>query len=156
MNQPLRQTTTNTAADSAVLLELCFPATADRLKLIRPSIHAAALMCGFPELDARDIVLAVDEACQNIIVHAYTAAEGVAERQDIAVTVFQRNNGIQIRLRDFATPVDPATIKPRDLAAVRPGGLGTHFIRQIMDRVEYLPGTTGNTVELLKHHRPAP
>ena len=147
-------------ADQTLLLELSFPAAPDRLKVIRPALHAAALMCGFSELDARDIVLAVDEACQNIIVHAYPAADpgpgaNIAPQNDIAITVLRRRDGILVRLRDTATPVDPSRIRPRDLDRVRPGGLGTHFIRQIMDRVDYLPGAAGNTLELLKHHRPA-
>ena len=144
------------------LLDLSFPATADRLKLVRPSIHAAALMCGFTEMTARDIVLAVDEACQNIIVHGYgvclpASPAMPATRCDITMRIRRLRDGIRITLADKATPVDPATIQPRDLAKLRPGGLGTHFIRQIMDQVEHMPGPDGigNTLELIKHHRPS-
>ena len=156
MTQPLAAPSAAAPADQALLVELSIPAAADRLKLVRPSLYAAAQMCGFTELDARDIVLAVDEACQNVIVHAYTGDAAADTPRDIAISVFRRRDGIHVRLRDAAAPVDPSRIRPRDLENVRPGGLGTHFIRQIMDRVEYTPGPHGNTVDLLKHHRPTP
>ncbi len=146
------------------LLELRFFAVADRLKLVRPSVHAAALMCGFSDLTAHDIVLAVDEACQNIIVHGYgvrptpvpeDGSSPRAARREITVAVFRQRDGVRITVRDQAAPVDPATIRPRDLDNVRPGGLGTHFIRQIMDHVDHAPGADGNTLELIKYHRPS-
>ncbi len=130
------------------LLELNFPATSDRLKLVRPSIHAAALMCGFTELAARDIVLAVDEACQNIIVHGYKRRED----GEITLSVFRCRDGILVRLRDLAPLIDPATIKPRALNDIRPGRLGSHFIHEIMDSAVFRPGPDGkgNLLEMIK------
>lgn len=161
-NQPARAMPALREAAPLPLLEVSFPAAADRLKLVRPCVHAAALMSGFTELTARDIVLAVDEACQNIIVHGYgvrlPASPGLpATRSDITVCIFRLRDGIRITLADRATPVDPAAIQPRDLAQLRPGGLGVHFIRQTMDQVDHLPGPggTGNTLELIKYHRPS-
>jgi sigma-B regulation protein RsbU (phosphoserine phosphatase) len=130
------------------LLELRFPALADRLKLVRGSIRAAARMCGFNDTTAQGIVLAVDEACQNIIVHGYKGRED----GEIILGVFRCRDGILVRLRDFAPPVDPATIKPRALNDIRPGRLGSHFIHEIMDSAVFQPGPdgTGNLLELTK------
>ena len=115
------------------LLEARFTACADRLKLIRSSVYAAAQMCGFAEETAQHIVLAVDEACQNIIVHGYgRRADGV-----IILGLFRDPAGILVQLRDFAPPVDPATIKPRDLADIKPGKLGSHFMHEVMDLVQF-------------------
>ena len=142
-----------TASDDAaeLLLELHFTAHADRLKLVRGSIRAAARMCGFDDRAAQSIVLAVDEACQNIIVHGYGARGDGA----VILGLFQCEGGILVRLRDFAPRVDPATVKPRDLSDVRPGKLGSHFIREIMDTVEFqaVPGSPegkGNLLEMTK------
>ena len=57
-----------------------------------------------------------------------------------------------LHLRDFAPPVDPARIVPRDLADVQPGKLGTHFIRSIMDSAELGPAPEGqgNLLRLAK------
>lgn len=131
-----------------MLFELRFPARPDRLKLMRSGIRSAAWMCGFDDTTAQNIVLAVDEACQNIIVHGY------AGRQDgeIILGVFRCRNGILIRLRDFAPPVDPRKIKPRALDDIKPGKLGTHFMREIMDSVEFRPNPNrdGNILEMIK------
>ena len=131
-----------------VLLELRFPAQADRLKLVRGSIRAAARMCGFDDTTAQNIVLAVDEACQNIIVHGY----GGRDDGEIVLCIARRADGIQVHLRDSAPLVDPATIKPRSLTDIRPGKLGSHFIREIMDSADYRPRPdgAGNILEMVK------
>jgi anti-sigma regulatory factor (Ser/Thr protein kinase) len=48
-------------------------------------------------------------------------------------------------VRDYGRAVDPATIRGRDLSEVRPGGLGVHIIRSIMDEVCYEPAAGGGT-----------
>ena len=85
-------------ATAEPLLELHFTARADRLKLVRGAIRAAARMCGFDEGTAQNIVLAVDEACQNIIVHGY----GKRGEGAVILGLFQGDGGILVRLRDFA------------------------------------------------------
>ncbi len=131
-----------------LLLEVRFLAKPDRLKLIRPVVLAAAAMCGFDEQAGHDIVLATDEACQNVIVHGY---KGQSDKQ-IALTVYRSADCIQIQLRDTAPRVDPAHAQPRDLNDIRPGGLGTHFMQAVMDDVTYLPppGGVGNLLRLTK------
>ena len=131
-----------------LLLEQRFAARLAVLKKIRASVLAAARSCGFGELIARDIVLAVDEACKNVIVHAYKGDDA----GDIALTIFRCEGGIVLHLRDFAPPVDPARVVPRDLADVQPGKLGTHFIRAIMDSadLEPAPDGAGNLLRLAK------
>ncbi len=130
------------------LLELRFPARTDRLKLIRGGVRAAARMCGFNDATAQSIVLAVDEACQNVIVHGYKERAG----GEIVLGVFRCRDGILVRLRDFAPPVDPTTIKPRALDDIRPGKLGSHFIHEIMDSVEFRPSPDGigNLLEMIR------
>ncbi len=136
------------------LLELRFPARADRLKLVRGGVRAAARMCGFNDATAQSIVLAVDEACQNVIVHGYKGrADG-----EIVLGVFRHRDGILVRLRDFAPPVDPTKIKPRALDDIRPGKLGSHFIHEIMDSVAFrpVPDGTGNLLEMIKRMESSP
>ncbi len=130
------------------LLEVRFLAQADRLKLIRGSIRAAARMCGFNDTAAQDIVLAVDEACQNIIVHGYKDRED----GEIVLSLARGPDGIKVTLLDAAPLVDPATIVPRALTDIKPGRLGSHFIREIMDSVDYRPRSDGpgNLLEMFK------
>ncbi len=134
--------------EAEILFHLRFPARADRLKLIRAGIAGAAEMCGFPAPQAFDIVLAVDEACQNIIRHAYKENDD----GEATIEVYRLSNGIRVTLHDDGPPVNPADIKSRPLEDITPGGLGTHFMRQIMDRVDYQPAGygRGNILELSK------
>jgi anti-sigma regulatory factor (Ser/Thr protein kinase) len=146
IDAPLHSTALADTGES--LLELRFVARPDRLKLIRGSIRSTALMCGFDDETAQNIVLAIDEACQNIIVHGY----GKGVEGAVILTLFRHDGGILVHLRDFARPVDPAKVKPRDLADIRPGKLGSHFIREIMDTVQFgpSPNSKGNLLEMTK------
>ena len=128
-------------ADPGVrLLDLTFPALPDRLKLVRGAVAETARLNGCSEGVARDIVIAVDEACQNIIRHAYRGEEG----EEIVLHVHRREQDLVFTLEDFAPTIDPATVKPRDLDDIRPGGIGTHLIREVMDEVGFLPPPRGN------------
>ncbi len=130
------------------LLKMQFPGKPNRLKLVRSSVAETAKLCGCNPDDIQGIVIAVDEACQNIIRHAY----GDTQEGDIILEIRRRGDEIIIFLRDFADPVDVSKIKPRDLDDIRPGGLGTHFIRELMDEVEFLapPADGGNLMRMIK------
>jgi len=130
------------------LISIRVTADASRLKIIRNSVRETALFCGFDETHAGDVVLAVDEACQNIIRHAY----GGRPDGDIQMEIRRRGDEMIITLRDFAEVIDVARVKPRDLDDVRPGGLGTHLMREIMDAVDFLPPPFdgGNLLRMVK------
>jgi len=125
-----------------------FPSQPDRLKLVRSAVFDTAKMCGCSESVARDIVIAVDEACQNVIRHAYKGSPD----GKIVLDISRDGDSVVLNLRDFADAVDVAKIKPRELDDLRPGGLGTHFIREIMDEVDFLvpPEGDGNILRMVK------
>ena len=79
-----------------------------------------------------DLVLALAEAAQNIIKHAYKSKE---TEDSMRVLIIYNHNKLTIELFDMGEPVIPENIKPRNLDDVRVGGLGTFFIGQIMDEV---------------------
>lgn len=120
------------------VLDRTFPARPERLCEIRRAVAEAAAGLGCREESIHDVVLAVDEACQNIIRHAYKGRDG-----DIRMVIESDGTAVEIRLIDFAPPVDPAEVCPRALDDVRPGGLGTHFIRSVMDDVAFVPPPPG-------------
>jgi sigma-B regulation protein RsbU (phosphoserine phosphatase) len=130
------------------LLDLRFPAKPERLKLVRGAVSAMARLNGCSEGVARDIVIAVDEACQNVIRHAYQGASD----EDIILEVYRRGADLVFLLKDFAPTIDTAKVKPRDLDEIRPGGLGTHLIREIMDEAAFLspPPHGGNVLKMVK------
>ncbi len=131
--------------DFAIKLEL--PSDPQLLCVVRGAVQQLSSVAGFSEEDCRLITLAVDEALTNIIRHAY----GDRHDQPITLTCRQQPEGIEFILVDSGHPVDPAQIRGRELSDVRPGGLGTHFITQIMDQVEYEPLPGRNQMRLVKH-----
>ena len=133
------------------LMGLTFPADPKRLRMVRPAIRAAATACNFDEDEIEDVLLAASEAIENIIVHAY----GGDKTGEIVLAMHRVPDGVLLRIRDFAPAGDPAKITPRDLDEVRPGGLGTHFIRAVMDDASFvpLPDGEGNLLELVKRKR---
>ncbi len=122
------------------LLQLRFPARASELKRTRDAIREAVEGCGCSAKSTGDIVLAIDEACQNIIRHAYRGdSDNVIE-----IEIEHRGDRLVFSLADQAPAIDPSLIKPRNLDDIRPGGLGTHFIRRVMDEVEFLKPASGS------------
>jgi serine/threonine-protein kinase RsbW len=117
------------------------------LGAVRGAVAELASAAGFAEEDCRAITLAVDEALTNIIRHAYDNRHD----KSVELTCRSLDNGLEFILRDRGRPVDPAKVCARPLEAVRPGGLGTHIIRQIMDRVCYEPLPDGNELRLVKY-----
>ena len=110
-----------------------FCAEARRLKEIRAAVRRAVVAAGCGPRCADDIVMAVDEACQNIIRHGY----GGDCDAGIELRIERRGDELRFGLRDHAPPVDPERCEPRDLEDVRPGGLGLHLMREVMDECRY-------------------
>lgn len=130
------------------LAELRVPANPDRLCLVRTLVKRSAEFAGCEPSLADRLVLAVNEACMNIIQHAYKGEPA----GEIILEILNNGERLHFRLRDFAQPVDLECIKPRELDDLRPGGLGTHFIREIMDEYEmgHLEDGQGNYLEMIK------
>lgn len=131
-----------------LVVELKIPSQYDRLKILRAAIHRAAESLGCSADTVEELVLALNEACMNVIQHAYhDAGNG-----EVVLRVYQEGDTLLFRLIDFSDPVDVSKIRPRDLDDIRPGGLGTHFINEIMDEVHYLPlePGRGNILEMRK------
>ncbi|HVJ43534.1 MAG TPA: SpoIIE family protein phosphatase [Dongiaceae bacterium] len=137
------------AENGEFLVGFTLLADPSRLKILRPALQAAAMACGFSSEEVHDLVLAATEAVENIMIHAY------AGRRDGEITLAMHRlpDGMMVRIRDFAPKVDTAKIQPRSLEEVRPGGLGTHFIRTVMDDATFipLPDGEGNLLELVKY-----
>lgn len=130
------------------MLELRVPARPGELKTIREAVRSCVDGCGCNQKSTADIVLAIDEACQNIIRHAYS------DQPDdlIVIEIDHVGDELIFSLTDFAPTIDPKTVKPRDLDDVRPGGLGTHFIRHVMDKTTYTkpPSGRGNLLRMVR------
>ena len=86
-----------------------------------------------------DVVLAVAEAAQNIVKHAYN---GQPTGDNMKVEIKFDDKQLIVELFDKGKPAIPQNIKPRKLDDIKVGGLGTFFIGQIMDEVVFKTAAT--------------
>ena len=77
-----------------------------------------------------DLVLAITEAAQNIVKHAY---KNQTTTDKMKIKILFRDSEIEIGFFDTGLPVVPENIQHRKLDDIKPGGLGTFFIKKIMD-----------------------
>ena len=114
-----------------LIREYRFPARANELCQTRTLVRTALTNCDCCSVTVEDVVLAIDEACQNIIRHAY----GGDTSEEIVLNIERDGEMLVISLRDYAPEVGVDCMKLRDLGEIRPGGLGCHFIQEVMDDV---------------------
>ncbi len=102
-----------------------------------------------PELaeDAEFLVLGLDEACTNVIRHAYKGEAG----RPILLRMECDAREVRFLLRDHAEPTPCCQeTSGRALEDVKPGGLGLHLMRKIFDRVDWTAQPDGNELLLAK------
>jgi phosphoserine phosphatase RsbU/P len=119
--------------------------SAENLCRGREFIERWALFAGFDDTTVGQIVLACDEAASNVFRHGYDQHPG-----PLTFHAKVDDNFLTIRITDQARPVDPEKLKGRDLADLRPGGLGTFIIAHVFDAVEYQPLALGTSLTLRK------
>ncbi|MBI1195147.1 MAG: hypothetical protein GC138_04815 [Gammaproteobacteria bacterium] len=94
------------------------------------------------------IIIAINEACMNVIEHAYHGrCDG-----DIVLDVFYGDRKLVFRLTDYADHVDPVVLRPKELNHLEPGGLGVYLLDEIMDEMRFMPCLhgEGNILEMKK------
>ena len=129
-------------------LELRFPSDPKRLRMVREKVQEIAEEVGCSKKLISDLVIAINEACMNIMQHAYKGHKS----GEILLEIQKDSGYLQVVLTDYAAPIDPSNIRPRDLEDVKPGGLGTYFIQEIMDDCTYgnLDNRAGNFLKMRK------
>jgi sigma-B regulation protein RsbU (phosphoserine phosphatase) len=131
------------------LLDFQFPAQTEQLCNVRQRLREALAPVSQSEALVNCIVLAVGEACMNIIQHAYNKDD----RGDIILEVEQQGDNMTFRLTDFAShKTRPEEMRSRPLDEIRPGGLGCHLINEIMDEVKLIDcgGDCRNVLQMKK------
>jgi len=128
-----------------------FPGTYDSLEKIAEFVRQAAYTVGFDSLTAYQVETAVDEACSNIIEHAY-GGEGIGDIgfeyqiTDDELVIILKDNGKPFDPRKYRDPNCNAPLKDRDNH-----GLGLFFIKRLMDEVLFSStADSGNQLKLVK------
>jgi serine/threonine-protein kinase RsbW len=128
-----------------------FPARYESLAEIDRFVTDAAEKAGFDNGTVYEVRLAVDEACSNIIKHAYGGEGGGV----IECSCRTHDDDLTVVLRDEGQPFDPESVPPPnlsdDLEERTAGGLGLYFIRELMDEVDFdFESEAGNVLRLVK------
>ncbi|MBV8814791.1 MAG: ATP-binding protein [Verrucomicrobia bacterium] len=116
------------------------------LGLVRNCVRQFLQDRGFPNRQVDLMVLGIDEACTNIIRHAYH----LAEDKLITLALESHPKGVRFRLRDYGEQAEAAKVQGRPLDHVRPGGLGLHLIHHAFDQVDYQRRRQGTMLVLTK------
>ena len=118
------------------MVKLSLSADYAQLASVRDFVGQTGRDLDLDEQTIYQLQLAVDEACTNIVRHAYDGDSG-----QIELEIEATGDGVQVRLRDWGEPFDPQLVPEPDVTAPleqRPlGGLGLFLIRQMMDEVRF-------------------
>jgi anti-sigma regulatory factor (Ser/Thr protein kinase) len=133
--------------------KLIVPGRFERLIEIAEFVTQAAREAGLNDDEVFHVEMAVDEACSNVIEHAYASQRGDIDLACTCPTTGQ----FEVVIRDSGQPFDPAEVPAPSVGTVpnlddlNEGGLGLYFMRKLMDEVrfEYVPGQ-GNRLTMLK------
>ncbi|MDX2080321.1 MAG: ATP-binding protein [Terrimicrobiaceae bacterium] len=125
--------------------KVAFSSATCELARIRAEVRSFLAANGFSEEAAELIVLALDEACANVIRHAYAH-----DCKPVRLEMARLRDRVRFVLRDYGRSCDPSKIQSRALEDIRPGGLGVHIIRQAFDHVDYQPCPRGTKLTLEK------
>ena len=101
------------------------------LKDVRTFSREVFEKINLPQDQKDELVLAIAEAAQNIVKHAYRDVKETSDRMEIKISL--KDNDLEIGFFDKGKAVIPENIQHRKLDDIKPGGLGTFFIKQIMD-----------------------
>lgn len=132
--------------------KLVIKSKTDNLSKVREFITSLAQNCGLKNQDIQKIVLAVDEACTNVIKHAYNySPEG-----EIIIQTKCLSDKFIVSITDKGNHFDPNLVPEPNLQLFqkekKKGGLGIFLMRKLMDEVYYRNiSNEQNQVELVKY-----
>ncbi len=132
------------------------PCSTRNLAMIRDFVTRVSEQTGLDDKQRNGLELAVDEACANVIEHAY----GHDVQKEVTVRATFDNDEVHIAVIDTSAGFDPTGIAPEDVDELirqrRTGGLGMRLIRTLVDEVRYEiePGKC-NELHMIKKVKPS-
>ena len=130
------------------------PSSTENLAMIREFVTAIGVQAGFDDEGVAALELAVDEACANVIEHAY----GHDTSKEVIIRATFDDKELRIDVADTGRGFDPSTLGDPSLEKLvadrRTGGLGMQVIKRVMDQVTYemIPGQK-NELRMVKRIR---
>ena len=112
-----------------------FIVSTSSLKEVRVFSREVFEKINIPQEQKDELVLAIAEAAQNIVKHGYKGVEETTDRMEIKISL--KDGDLEIGFFDKGKAVVPENVQHRKLDDIKPGGLGTFFIKQIMDNAVF-------------------
>jgi serine/threonine-protein kinase RsbW len=117
------------------------------LALARAFVEAACQVAGFDETTTHAIVLAADEATNNVMRHAHRGRPEAT----LQIECIPYADGMEVRLIDQGAPFDLAAVPHLDPGELRIGGRGVFLMRALMDELScQAHDDGGNTLRMIK------
>ncbi len=119
--------------------------------MIRDFVKSIGTQSGMGDMEVARLEMAVDEACSNVMEHAYNADS----TKEVSIRATVDEDSVQIEVIDTGKGFDPSSIeqlKLEDLVSrKRTGGLGMRLMKSFMDEVHYaiVPGVK-NELRMVK------
>jgi anti-sigma regulatory factor (Ser/Thr protein kinase) len=132
---------------NAAIIRMAINTQPRLLHILRGVVRYYAREGGFSDSEVNALALAVDEAATNVIRHTYRGSPSGR----MALEVMDYADRLEFVIEDSGPKVQPERVHHRPLNEVRPGGLGTFFIKCFTDRSSYDEAfTEGNRLRLVK------
>lgn len=121
----------------------------ENLCKIREFVFDNSIKFGFDTLKAEELVLAVDEACTNLIKHAFKDCQS----ETITVKLKSDSDKFIVSIIDTSSPFDPREAKDPDFQKYKEeckrGGLGIFIMKSLVDTIDYEISQNGNCKNIL-------
>jgi len=130
------------------------PSSTENLSMIRDFVRRIGTQAGMDDMEVARLEMAVDEACSNVMEHAYQSDA----TKEVSIRAAVDENALRIVVIDTGKGFDPAAVEQKKLqdliSAKRTGGLGMRLIKSFMDEVHYamVPGEK-NELTMVKRLR---
>lgn len=135
--------------DGPESFHLEIPAKETSLIEVRDFVADICVRAGFSKRETNNTKLAMDEACTNIIKHAYEGRGG-----DIRIDVQAAPGSVEMNIFDRGVPFDWGEVEDPDLEEYveigKKGGLGIYLMNRLMDELDYSATSGGNRLYMAK------
>ncbi|RAV02316.1 anti-sigma B factor RsbW [Paenibacillus sp. YN15] len=118
---------------------MSLPAKSQYIEVVRLALYGIAVRMGFSFEDIEDLKVAVGEACNNAVLHAYDDGEGVMkivfEAAPRYLRIIVQDEGRSFNSSEACSRV-PVTFTDKSLSEMHAGGLGLYLMQALVDDVE--------------------
>jgi anti-sigma regulatory factor (Ser/Thr protein kinase) len=118
-------------------VELCIRNDLSEIGIVRDILDKLGTECGIPMRALMRMQVAVDEILSNVVRYAWPDGD----EHELVVHVDVHSGGMDLEIVDDGRPFDPWSVPkpdpPPEGRRPRPGGVGIHMVKQLVDAFAY-------------------